>query len=72
MVIVHTIAVRVGGIDRGINGQIELLELGVGNHRNGRLKFICANVHRAANDARVAVEIGCVRDVRIIPSIDAG
>src|SRR6266536_521309 len=31
MVVVHTIAVRVGSIGRGIDGQIELLEPGVGD-----------------------------------------
>ena len=61
----------VGGIGRGLDGQIELLQPGVGNHRSGRLIFIRADIDAAARDAGIAVEIGCVRNVRIIPDIDA-
>ena len=43
-VIVHPIAIRVGGIGRGIDRQPMLLQPGIGNPRSGRLKFIRADV----------------------------
>jgi len=36
------------------------------------LKLIRADVNRAADDSRVPVEVGRVRDVSIIPGVDAG
>jgi len=35
-------------------------------HRSGRLKFIRADVHRAARDAWVAVQIGASRRERVV------
>ena len=49
-----------------------MLEPGVGKLGGGVLKFVRADVHRAANDAGVSVEIHIGRDVGIVAGVDAG
>ena len=55
--VVHAVAVGINEIRRAVGGQTVLLRPGVGENRAGRLKFIRAHVHRAAGDARVAIQI---------------
>ena len=34
--------------------------------------FVTTDVHRATNDARVAIEVTCALNINIVASIDAG
>ena len=70
--VVHAVAVGIGVIRRAVGGQAVLLEPGVGNDGSRRLIFISADVHRAADDARVAVQVGGAGDISIVAGIDAG
>lgn len=54
----HCVAVRVGSVRRAVDGQTVLLKAGVGDLRHWGFVFIRPKVHRAARDARVAVQVG--------------
>jgi hypothetical protein len=49
-----------------------LLQPGIGDDRCRILKFVSADVDRAAGDARVAIEVDIGADVAVVPGVDAG
>lgn len=69
---VEACAIEVCKIHRAVYGQAVLLEVGVGDDGCGRLIFVRADVHGAAGDAGIAVEVGGAGDVNIVAGIDAG
>src|ERR1035437_2793478 len=51
--------------------QAKLLKPDMGNAWGRCLKFISSHIHRSANYARIAIQIGAIGRKRIIPGIDA-
>ena len=70
--VVHAVAVGVHKIRRAVGGQAVILQPREGKHRSRRLIFVSAHVHRAADDARVAVEIGAVGHPSVVAGVDDG
>ena len=70
--VVQAVAVGVGEIRRAVRGQTVLLRPGVGENGRRRLILIRADVHRAASDAWVAVEVGAGGDVGLFPALMQG
>jgi len=68
---VQMIAIRIGGICGAVGGQAVLLEPSVGNGRASTLIFVGTDVHRAADGAWVAAEVGGGCDVGVVARIDA-
>jgi len=64
--------IEVGSIRVGVYGQAILLEPGVGNLADWRLILVSADVHRAADDARVAVKVDIGGHITVVSRIDAG
>src|SRR6266566_6748183 len=55
--VIHAVAIRIGVVGRAIGGQAVLLEPGDEGGELWRAEFISADVHRAANNTWVAVEV---------------
>ena len=72
LLVVHTVANRVRIICRAVSWQAVLLKPGIGYDGSGRLIFISPDVHRAADNTRIAVEVNVRDDIGVVPGIDAG
>src|SRR5207244_3324728 len=69
--VVHAVAIRVCQCRGAVGVQTVLPEPGREAAQTSALKFIRADIHPAARDAEVAVEVGGARHVSIIAGIDA-
>src|SRR5207247_11455334 len=70
--VVQTVNVRVDVIRRAIGGQTVIPQPRVGDERLRRLELVRTNVHRAADDARVAIQIRTGRRRGVGAGVDAG
>src|ERR1019366_2751000 len=71
LVNVHSGAVQVGVIRRAVGGQAILLQSGIGNDGSRCLIFVSADVHRAADNVRIAVQVGAADDIGVVAGVDA-
>src|ERR1043166_8937122 len=70
--IARAITIEIRKIGGAIGGNAVLLEPGVGDSRGRILKLVGAEVHSAASDARVAVQINRVGNEVVVAGVDAG
>ena len=69
--VAHAVAVRVRIVHQTVRRQSVLLQPGVGKDRGRRLELIRADVHRAAGDAEVAIEVVRAGGISVVAGIDA-